>query len=69
MARKEVNPRTPTEFDDDIFMIHDDGHAPSEIDRVLELKPGTAHDSVVNMWILDKQGRRKLRSKWATRKT
>lgn len=57
-----MEPKTwrPTEVDDDIFMLHDDGHAPSKIDAGLELPAGTSHDSMVNRWKLDKQGVRKM---------
>lgn len=57
----------PTEIDDDVMMLHDDGHTPSEIDEVLELEPGTAHDIVVNLWKLDSAGKRRMRTNWAKR--
>ena len=57
----------PTEVDDDVMMLHDAGHAPSEIDEVLEFEPGTAHDIIVNLWRLDKKGKRRLRTDYSKR--
>lgn len=37
-----------------VFALHQQGIAPSDIDRKLSLEAGTAHDSMVEIWHIDK---------------